>query len=285
MCDEPVATHDVALSSIGCQLPGSRAEARAIGASHYFSGVPCKRGHLSRRRTESATCLECFKGHAQKFRKEHPDKKRDHARAYYVRHREEVCRKSRNRYSKKPAPELFPNGSHLPVSRKEAEDRGEKYYFTGKPCKNGHLSKRLLKGACHTCALLDGKKRYSLEYCRSYSAKNREKRRSQGKIWRQNNADKVAKFGRDKRAKRANAVGIHSAADILALFKDQRGKCAYFGKCGTHIKNKYHVDHIVALSRGGTNFRSNLQLLCPNCNCRKHAKDPIMFAQEIGFLL
>jgi hypothetical protein len=29
----------------------------------------------------------------------------------------------------------------------------------------------------------------------------------------------------------------------------------------------------------------NVQLLCPPCNLKKHAKDPIQFMQERGFLL
>jgi len=39
------------------------------------------------------------------------------------------------------------------------------------------------------------------------------------------------------------------------------------------------------LSRGGSNDKYNLQLLCPTCNLKKSAKDPIDFAQENGNLL
>lgn len=39
------------------------------------------------------------------------------------------------------------------------------------------------------------------------------------------------------------------------------------------------------LARGGTNQRTNLQLLCPPCNLSKSAKDPIDFMQSRGFLL
>lgn len=46
----------------------------------------------------------------------------------------------------------------LPVSRKEAMAIGSKHYFTGKPCKSRHLSKRLISGACCEC-LRDAYKR------------------------------------------------------------------------------------------------------------------------------
>ncbi|MGL5935922.1 MAG: HNH endonuclease, partial [Cetobacterium sp.] len=37
--------------------------------------------------------------------------------------------------------------------------------------------------------------------------------------------------------------------------------------------------------RGGAHCDSNVQLLCPTCNLRKAAKDPVVFMQEMGRLL
>lgn len=37
----------------------SRKEARKSGASHYFTGVACKNGHMCERLTKSKTCVEC----------------------------------------------------------------------------------------------------------------------------------------------------------------------------------------------------------------------------------
>ena len=47
----------------------------------------------------------------------------------------------------------------------------------------------------------------------------------------------------------------------------------------------HHVDHIVPLAKGGQHVASNIQILCPTCNVRKSAKDPIDFMQSRGFLL
>lgn len=41
-------------------LPKTRAEAKAIGATHYFTGLPCKHGHVAPRKTKGA-CVECLK--------------------------------------------------------------------------------------------------------------------------------------------------------------------------------------------------------------------------------
>ena len=40
--------------------PKTRAEAKATGATHYFTGVPCKRGHVAPRKNKGA-CVECMK--------------------------------------------------------------------------------------------------------------------------------------------------------------------------------------------------------------------------------
>jgi len=45
------------------------------------------------------------------------------------------------------------------ATRKEAIDAGDKYYFTNKPCKRGHLDNReTAKGICCTCRKEDWKK-------------------------------------------------------------------------------------------------------------------------------
>ena len=84
------------------------------------------------------------------------------------------------------------------------------------------------------------------------------------------------------RSRLTGAGGTYTAEDIKAIYKAQRGRCGY---CRASLKAGYEVDHIKAIARGGTNDRSNLQLLCETCNRRKHALDPIEFAQRMGLLL
>lgn len=40
--------------------PKTRAEAQATGATHYFTGKPCTRGHIALRKTKGS-CVECMK--------------------------------------------------------------------------------------------------------------------------------------------------------------------------------------------------------------------------------
>jgi hypothetical protein len=39
----------------------TRAEARAQGLTHYFTGVPCKHGHIAQRRVDRPECGECYR--------------------------------------------------------------------------------------------------------------------------------------------------------------------------------------------------------------------------------
>lgn len=67
------------------------------------------------------------------------------------------------------------------------------------------------------------------------------------------------------------------------LFKLQRGKCSC--GCKQPLGDDYHLDHIMPLALGGANTDDNMQLLRAKCNLQKHAKHPIDFMQQRGFLL
>ncbi len=188
-------------------------------------------------------------------------------------------------------------------ARSKAIAKGLDRYFTGKPCKHGHVAERWIDGGCFECRNL-----LNLSYYRRNSKKviarvlqnyrenpsrkiaqitkwvieNREKVRKNHRRWSRANSGKVLANTRNQRARRQSAPGKHTANDIQEIYNRQSGLCIY---CKCNLKNKYHVDHIVALINGGGNDKSNLQITCQSCNHRKHAKDPIDFAREIGIIL
>lgn len=117
--------------------------------------------------------------------------------------------------------------------------------------------------------------------CREWRTKNPDKASIAARKWAKANPDLAREYKRNSDAKRRSADGRHTAADIAALHRLQKGKCA---ACRSPL-DAFHVDHIVAIARGGTNDRINLQLLCPTCNLQKGAKHPVDFMQSKGFLL
>ena len=50
------------------QMHSSKAEAIAAGHAHYFTGKPCKNGHIEIRDTKSTNCLACRQVRYQKNR-------------------------------------------------------------------------------------------------------------------------------------------------------------------------------------------------------------------------
>ena len=121
------------------------------------------------------------------------------------------------------------------------------------------------------------------EISRRYVAKlGREEKRRQLNEWRSKNPE-ANRAALAKRRKQLQERGPgYSAADVRQIFALQRGTCAI---CRCKLPASYHVDHITPLARGGRNEKTNLQLLCPPCNLRKSARDPLEFMQANGFLL
>ena len=60
----------------------------------------------------------------------------------------------------------------MPTTRAEAKKSGSKYYFTGQPCKHGHMAPRKTKGACVECLKVEWEKGNATraEYFRQYNA-------------------------------------------------------------------------------------------------------------------
>lgn len=102
---------------------------------------------------------------------------------------------------------------------------------------------------------------------REWRAANLERHTKLSRLWYKNNPDKVRARAHARRARKRNAVGKFNHKDVAQLYANQGGLCL----CGTTLFN-YHVDHKTPLSRGGSNWPDNLQLLCAPCNDSKGSK-------------
>lgn len=115
---------------------------------------------------------------------------------------------------------------------------------------------------------------------RLYNKANRKKIRDWNRAFHASNPLKNAEYHAKRRARTLEADGFHTAEDIEHIIRAQKGRCAACRK-----KRNLTVDHIIPLSKGGSNHPSNLQMLCKSCNSAKHANDPISFMQSRGYLL
>lgn len=157
-----------------------------------------------------------------------------------------------------------------------------------KPLEEFHRDKNRKDGHyayCKVCTL----SKQSESYHNDVTASRERKRRANIK-WRANNPERCSELRRISRdrnldaerlrcrtwAKRhptysnkrkARSIGSHSEAEWNAIVKKQSGRCA---KCQRRVP--LTRDHIVPLSRGGSDYAFNIQGLCKSCNCSKHAK-------------
>jgi 5-methylcytosine-specific restriction endonuclease McrA len=87
------------------------------------------------------------------------------------------------------------------------------------------------------------------------------------KVWKANNKEKVQINTRAYTSRRNNAIGQFSTKDFLKLKHNLLNLCGY---CG--INQADTIDHVIPLSRGGSNYIGNIMPACGKCNYSKQCK-------------
>jgi len=116
------------------------------------------------------------------------------------------------------------------------------------------------------------------EYERVRNARDKERISERVRSWRAENQGHRARWNENRRARIIGAPGVLSKGIFVRLFCVQQGKCAACGSAGERLE----LDHIIPLSRGGSNEDENVQLLCRPCNAEKSNKLPHEFRLSRG---
>lgn len=165
------------------------------------------------------------------------------------------------------------------ISRAKAKSLGLTRYFTGITCVNGHISEHYTCDfGCCACKKIKHKEwviknpstanRIGRERGKRVTAKI-QYNRSQGVELPIEFYNRKFRL-KNRTARKKGAVGKYARNDVDMMLSRQHEVCA--AKCGTLIVNSFHVDHKVPIIRGGSNWPSNLQLLCQPCNNSKGAR-------------
>lgn len=119
----------------------------------------------------------------------------------------------------------------------------------------------------------------SSEYQKKYHQKNREEILAYQRQWHREN-DPGNKWAIERRKRRNDSEGEYNLVDIFRQWHHQNGRCFWCGdRCGSkpaHHK-EYHVDHLIPVANGGTDYPRNLVIACPGCNISKSNKLPIEY--------
>lgn len=145
------------------------------------------------------------------------------------------------------------------------------------------------------------KEEKKVEYDKLYYQNNKEKKHKSARKWALKNLKKVCAYNKlyyqnnkeellkkfqkyyqtingkansrtqniKRRARKKNAEGYYTTEDIKNMYAAQGARCYY---CSISIEDKYHIEHMTPLSRGGSNWIDNICLACVRCNLSKHTK-------------
>jgi 5-methylcytosine-specific restriction endonuclease McrA len=188
---------------------------------------------------------------------------------------------------------------NYPKTRKEAKATGSKYYYTGEPCKHGHIALRKTKGSCVECLKIEWEKsnQTRAEYFKEYNRQEEVKDRKNE--WYLANKDQViaaskiiplhkkAQYKRDW--KERNIVWVradtkarrrkHRKATPPWLTRKQKSEIRQIYQIAITMTNttgeQYVVDHIVPLRSPdvcGLHAPWNLRVITQKENLKKSNK-------------
>ena len=125
------------------------------------------------------------------------------------------------------------------------------------------------------------KKRIS-ERIKKYHIDNKERMELKQKIYKKTESAKISIKNTRMKRRTIKKQGDVTTAQLAKLLQDS--KHCYW--CNNSLKGiTPHIDHYIAISKGGQHTLSNLVVSCPHCNHIKSSKDPIEFANSIGRLI
>lgn len=240
------------------EIPSTRSEARRLGVKFYFTGKPCKNGHMANRYASGAGCVPCAKERQKRWIADNIDHVREHRNAamreyrkdpeFYERQRESDRRSQRKRYANNPV-----------YRQRQIDNRKER-------AKRPEVREQENARARERRANDPDQRRKEVESTmRWYSNPDR--------------AESVATYRSRQRTRRDLVSQL-----MEHLTEEEWEKVVTLELCRNELngdgdgRSVWHVDHILPVKHGGLTVPWNLQLLPASDNIRK--RDKVEFGDE-----
>lgn len=251
----------------------SRKEAKERGLNRYFTGKPCKRGHITERQVSDRCCCEC----KAKRSKEHYSKNKDKIAEYLTKNKDKLAERRKERYTKNKDKILDRNKGYYANNRDAIAEQKKEYRSKNK----------------------DKRSEWSKEYYKKNKDTINERSKAYGKNYRKKNKDKISKYNKEWR--QANSATYFIRSSLKRIFNDWKGSRKKMEKLHGYTfeqlkqriefqfkdgmswdnRSEWHIDHRKPISRfldqGVTdpkiiNALSNLQPMWASENLSKGAK-------------
>lgn len=255
----------------------SKVDAVAAGLTHYFTGIPCKHGHIDQRFVSTGACRACVRS------RNNTPRARAVAKLWRQSEgaRESKRRRRKSDAAKATAREYQRRRRQTPEFQAALRGYRTKYYplpkhkayreaFQRSPAQKArsfaYRQRPEVKAAIRARQQTEEYKAAQLAYRQS------EKGRSTLAARRASDAGRrTIRVGITRRRARERGASGEFTAEDEAKLRERQKKCHICGKRFTKA-DPATLDHVIALADGGTNGPGNIALAHNSCNIRKAAR-------------
>ena len=149
-------------------------------------------------------------------------------------------------------------------------DIDDKWYFTGKPCKHGHIAPRLKKNrTCKECLYA---KRAEYEHSEKYTQWKKENKAHVASAWQKRNKASVNAITRKRQAAQLQRTPAWLTKHDYKVMESKYAIAAWLSDV---VGREYHVDHTIPLQGktvSGLHVPNNLRVIPAKDNMSKNNK-------------
>jgi 5-methylcytosine-specific restriction endonuclease McrA len=207
----------------------------------------CKACCNAMQRAQREQNPEKARAREQRYRQAHPGRVQEAVRRFRIAHPEKK-REHNHRYQEKHPDRV------REAKRRYAEDHPDRMNSATRRYREANPEKQR-------------------EYDRQRYSANPKRERERARQYQRQHPEVKRRSEQHRRARKRNALGSYTSQDLDKQLLEQRSLCFW---CSEPLESGWQVDHVIPISRNGSNWPENIVCACPSCNLRKQDKIPFI---------